>query len=641
MEGKKTNSVKINRMSFQINRLFRAIFFLLLSLLLFISPLSVLGQGGVNLVLYPPNLELFPKVTLYLDAYDAQGQFIPSLDLNSFKIFEDGFERTLNETQLLEPGLHTIVAFNLGPTLSNRANADVPTRYEETVFAIVSWLNKRSGTAPDTYSLTTNEGALADSVQEKETYIYRLQNYKPNLFNFQPDLGSLSFALDIASRPNLNPQGKQAILLITPLPLDNSLADLEKLKARAQELRVPINVWLVAPDTAANAPAVGLLTSLATSTGGRFLFYPENLQQPNVEEYVGRLRNIYRLRYTSVVSQSGAHMVRVEAMYGSQTAVTPDTQFGIDLNLPTAVLVGLPDEVKREYVNSGGGKTLQPGFITLQANFLFPDGYERQLKAARLYVDGVLISENTQEPFGVFAWPLEIYQFSGEHLISVEVEDILGFRSISPPVSVIINVESLYPGWLTILLEFLSSGGWIPVAVTALGGTIIFSLRLRKRRLEALENTDPFYDAGNFDPLTQSVPGLGAGQGTYKNTDLPLNTGSSANDEIPPCLVWASETPSPIKGNEICIDQKEVIIGSDSSQSTIAINAGGLSTQHTCLVRHESGAVTIADLGSESGTWVNYAPVSSKGLVLNDGDLVQIGNLTFRYRISRVKQRTK
>ena len=123
----------------------------------------------------------------------------------------------------------------------------------------------------------------------------------------------------------------------------------------------------------------------------------------------------------------------------------------------------------------------------------------------------------------------------------------------------------------------------------------------------------------------------------FRTADLPISTTASSIDEIPPCLVWEGETPSPIKGNEICIDQKEMIIGSDPSQSTIAIQAEGVSTQHTCLVRHESGAVTIADLGSESGTWVNYAPVSSKGLVLNDGDLVQIGSMTFRYRISRVK----
>jgi hypothetical protein len=615
----------------------RLISFLLLNLLLLISPFSVLAQSGINLVLYPPDLEQFPKVTLYLDAYDTQGQFIPSLDLNSFKVYEDGFERTLNETQLLEPGLDTIIAFNLGATLSNRANADVPTRYEETVFAIASWLNGQASTAPNHYSLTTNEGALADSVQDKGTFIYRLQNYKPNLFNFQPDLSSLSLALDIASRPNLNPQGKQAILLITPLPLDNSLTDLDKLRMRAIEMRVPVNVWLVAPGTAANAPAVEQLTSLATSTGGRFLFYPENLQQPDVEDYVSRLRSVYRLRYTSIVSQSGAHMVRVEAIYGTQTAVTPDTQFGIDLNLPTAVLVGLPDEVKREYENSGGRKTLQPGFITLQANFLFPDGYERQLKATRLYVDGALFSENQQEPFGVFAWPLDTYQFSGEHLLSVEVEDILGFRSISPPVSVMVTVESLYPGWLTALLKFLSGGGWIPVAVTALGGTVIFSLRLRKRRLEALENTDLYFDETNLDPLTQAVPGLGNGREAHEQADsFERSIGVSIN-EIPPCLVWAGETTSPIKEGEICIDSKEIIIGSDPSQSTISVQAEGVSTQHTCLVRNDSGAVTISDLGSEAGTWVNYAPVSSRGLVLNDGDLVQIGSLTFCYRISRIR----
>ena len=624
-------------MEFLKNLTHRVIPVLLISLLLLTFPLSALAQGGFSLVLYAPDLGQFPKVTLYLDAYDAQGQFIPSLDLNSFKVFEDGFERTLNETQLLEPGLHTIIAFNLGATLSNRADATVPTRYEETVFAIASWLNGLQSTVPNQYSLTSNEGSLADSVQEKGTVIYRLQNYKPNLFNFQPDLGSLSLALDIAARPNLNPQGKQAILLITPLPLDQSLANLAAMRARAQELRVPVNVWLVASDTAANAPAVKQLTALAFSTGGRFLFYPENLQQPNVEDYVGSLRGIYRLRYTSSVSQSGAHTVRVEGKYGSQTAVTPDTQFGIDLNLPTAVLVGLPDEVKREYVSSGGRKTLQPGFITLQANFLFLDGYERQLKSTRLYVDGVQIAENQQEPFGVFAWPLNTYQFGGEHLLAVEVEDILGFRSISPPVSVMITVESLYPAWLTTLLKFLSAGGWIPVAVVALGGTVIFSLRLRRHRLAALENGDTFFDEGNLDPLLQNVPGLSNGreipdQGVVTDTIM-----TSPVEEEPPCLVWAGELPSPIKDGMICIDRKEIIIGSDPGQCSFPVQAEGVSTQHACLVRNESGAVTIADLGSEAGTWVNYAPVSSRGIVLNDGDLVQIGSLTFRYRIRRIK----
>ena len=61
-----------------------------------------------------------------MDAYDAQGKFIPGLDLNSFTVLEDGFEMPVNETQLLEPGLHTIIAINLGATLSNRANPLFP-----------------------------------------------------------------------------------------------------------------------------------------------------------------------------------------------------------------------------------------------------------------------------------------------------------------------------------------------------------------------------------------------------------------------------------------------------------------------------------------------------------------------------------
>jgi hypothetical protein len=393
----------------------------------------------------------------------------------------------------------------------------------------------------------------------------------------------------------------------------------------------------VAPETAVNAPAVEQLTALASSTGGRFLFYPENLQQPNVEDYVRSLRGIYRLRYTSGVSKSGAHTVRVEGSYGNQTAKTPDTQFGIDLNLPTAMLVGLPDVVKRTYVSAGGKKTLQPGFITLQANFLFPDGYQRQLKSTRLYVDGAPIAENQQEPFGVFAWPLNTYQFSGEHLLAVEVEDILGFRSITPPVSVMVTVESLYPSWLTTAMQFLTAGGWIPVAVAAMSGTVIFSLRLRRRRLAALENPNAYFDEGNLDPLLQTIPGLGNGLEAPDQAAAAENALTGAGDEVPPCLVWAGETPAPFKEGVIYIDRKELIIGSDPDQCGFPIQAEGVSTQHACLVRHEGGSVTIADLGSEAGTWVNYTPVSSRGLVLNNGDLVQIGSLTFRYQIGRFK----
>jgi len=598
-------------------------FFLLLNL-----TAPVLAQGGFNLILQSPELSGFPKVKLYLDAFDAQGKFIPSLDLNSFKVYEDGFERVVNETRLLEPGFHSIVALNLGATLSNRANAAEPTRFEESVFALASWLNELQSSAVNQYSLTSNEGILVDRLQEKESFVFQIQNYKPNLFNFQPDFNSLSLALDIAEQPNLIPQSKESILYITPLPLDQSINELSALRARAMELRVPVNVWLVAPDTASNAPVVEQLNILATSTGGSFFFFGENVPAPDPEEYVGRLRSTYELVYTSNVSQSGLHTLAVEGFYGNQSYRTPDLQFSINLNLPTAVLVELPNEIIRSYENTTDGRVLQPGFITLTADYVFPDGYDRQLRSTRLYVDGEIVTENKEAPFEFFAWPLEKYQFSGEHLLSVEVEDILGFRSISPPVSVFITVESLYPAWLTGVLGFLASGGWIPVGIVLVGGTLMAGLRLRRRITVSRRNPDgeslrEIY----IDPLQQSVPGL-----QTADEEDSLRTGRVVQ-ESPPRLVWAGQSPPPMEQKFIQIGNEPLIIGNDSEQAAIVIGSASISPRHAQLTRLESGAVRLADLGSESGTWVNFAPVSSKGVILNNGDLVRIGELDFRYQI--------
>jgi hypothetical protein len=606
---------------------------LLLSfILIFIVSVPVWAQGGFNLILQPPELSGFPKVKLYLDAFDAQGKFIPSLDLNSFKVYEDGFERVVNETRLLEPGFHSIIALNLGATLSNRVNAAEPTRFEETVFALAAWLNELQSSAVNQYSLTSNEGILVDRLQEKDSFVFQIQNYKPNLFNFQPDFNSLSLALDIAEQPNLIPQSKESILYITPLPLDQSISELSALRARAMELRVPVNVWLVAPETASNAPVVEQLNILASSTGGSFFFFGENVPAPNPEEYVGRLRNSYELVYTSDVSQSGLHTLSVEGFYGNQSYRTPDMQFSINLNLPTAVLIELPGEIIRSYVNSTDGRVLQPGFITLTADYIFPDGYDRQLRSTRLYVDGEMVTENKEAPFEFFAWPLEKYTFSGEHLLSVEVEDILGFRSISPPVSVVIMVESLYPIWLTRVLGFLASGGWIPAGIALVGGTVITGLRLRRRIIAARHNPDgELQRESDIDPLQQSVPGL------LISDEMDVARANRIMQETPPRLVWVGKTPAPLGKDNIQIGQDPITIGSDSEQASVVVLSDLISPRHAQLTRLESGAVRLADLGSESGTWVNFAPVSTKGTILNNGDLVRIGDLDFRYQIGGYK----
>lgn len=614
---------------------------ILLCCCLFAQQQPVFAQSSLNIHLEPPDLSQFPKISLFLDVNDSQGKFISGMGLDNFSVFEDGFERIVNEVQELEPGLHTILAINLGATLSNRPNTSIPTRYEETIYAIASWLNTLESQAPNQYSFTSNDGVLVENSQEKNSFTDILQTYKPNLFNYQPDLVSLTKALDLAAKPNLIAQSKQAILYVTPLPLDQDLNVISSLQVRAAEIGVPVHVWLVAPATAANAPAVQYLSQLAGGTGGSFLFFSEGSPTPDVETYVGSLRRTYRLRYTSSVSQSGSHRVRVSTRYGNLSAETPDTNFSITLNLPSATLINLPEEIKREYVESavGGGKSLKPTVTTLQALITFPDGYERQLKATRLYVDGEIVAENTEEPFDYFGWPIGQYAFSEEYLVAVEVEDILGFRSISPPVAIQLTVASLYPAWLTSVLKFIDQGGWIPLTIIGLGGSAVAGLRLRRRWVTKRDSQKNGSADALTDPLLQSVPGLRHPVAYGYDSESSFTTNAVADQQIvPPCLVWNDRTEPPAGIREIRLENTETIIGSDADQASLVLPLPSISPQHALLLKSDKGSVSLADLGSEEGTWVNYAPVSSAGVLLHNGDLVQFGRYSFRYQIGKMNK---
>lgn len=625
---------------FSIRKLASRLLVMLLVLAILPMHASAQAQSGLRVKLYAPDLSEFPKITLFLDAYDAQGNFITTLDLNSFRVLEDGFPRDLNESQILESGLHTIIAFNLGATLSNRANTSLPTQYEATVFALTDWVAAQSLNVPNQYSLTSNEGILAENVQDGPVFASTLQNYKPNLFNFQPDFSSLSLALDIAAKPSLVPLSKRAILYITPLPLDQELGQLTALRSRAREIGVAVNVWLVAPETAINAPATLALNELAVLSGGKFNFYLEDGQPPDPETDLAALRGIYRLRYTSGANQSGGHSVRVEVTYGNQNASTEDVPFDVSLNLPGAQFINLPSEIVRGFETINGQRRLQPSVATLQAAFIFPDGFERQLKATRLYVDGQVVDENVAPPFDYFGWPLDGYTVSADHLLAVEVEDILGFRSISEPLPVRLTVQNPYPGWMGGMLRFLNQGGWMVLLVIALAGFIIIASSIRRRMAATADGSISFPGFEFSDPLSQSVPGIESSSissSEAEEDDLARSASANrrqAGDSLqPPRLVWTGSGQPPSQQKIISIDRPQLVIGSDPEQADVVFNAEGVSTQHFCLVRRESGAVSIADLGSESGTWVNYTPVSSAGLVLNQGDLIQVGDLLYRYQI--------
>jgi pSer/pThr/pTyr-binding forkhead associated (FHA) protein len=78
-------------------------------------------------------------------------------------------------------------------------------------------------------------------------------------------------------------------------------------------------------------------------------------------------------------------------------------------------------------------------------------------------------------------------------------------------------------------------------------------------------------------------------------------------------------------------------IGSDPKKVGTAIKQPSISPIHAQIRFTATGSAVLSDLGSENGTWVNYAPVSKKGTVLQHNDLVHIGKVAFRFELVEIQ----
>lgn len=597
---------------------------LLTGVLLSIFPSAANAQGGLRAELTAPDLSQFPSMTTFVDVYDSQNNFVSDLDTDQFTLEENGQESIINEVSRIEPGLHTILALNLGPTLSKRITADT-TRYQDLVFLISSWLELMQSGAPNLYSFSSNERAFLQRSADPQELIQTLQNYQPNLFNFEPNLSSLSYAIDVASQePTLPLENKQVIFYVTPLPLESQLEQIPVLAARAAEIDIPIHIWLVADEASSNAPAADALRDLADSTGGQFFLYDEKVEPPDPETILGSLRYTYRLRYTSAINQSGFHRIKVTVERGVQQAETDDVAFQIELLPPEVTIIALPPQIQRVWVDAEeGGKELKPDFITLQIGVNFPDGYPRQLAYSRLLVDGEEIVLLNQAPFEWLGWPLLPYRMTAAHTVQVEVEDILGFSNSSTLRAVEIIAEQRYTGFWGGIINFFLSGGWIILAVMALFAAFAGYVAIRRRNPRFVTTNGEPAISFSEDPLTQEVL-------------IPIDAFqdrviSKTVKQLVPRLVAVNE--GSVQYPTILINRPRTIVGSDPDQVQLLIQHPSVDPVHSRVRQTTQGTVILADLDSERGTWLNYAPVSTKGIVLRNNDLIHFGEVAYRFEL--------
>lgn len=585
------------------------------------------------------DLRQFPLVQVVLRPPLVGGADWQGLPVQRVTLMEDGLPQTLQQFEAFQPGLQVVLAYNVGPAMSNRVG-DV-TRFDLVQQTLGNWAAARSSTGRDDLSVVTNERQELMRSKETAQWAEAIQAYRPNVATVQPSQTSLAWALDLVTVPNPDPAIRRAILYVTVLPDAATLKALPNLSERARQQGAALFIWLVGSAGARDLDPTGYdaLVAATVQTGGQFLLFTGREPLPDPETYFAPLRTSYRLAYRSSLNRSGEHELSLTAQIDQQAVTLSPLRFVLEVAAPNPFLLSPPARIERTWQPPAGRQAavLQALAQPFQAAIEFPDGHPRRLQAARLLVDGQVVAENLTEPFDTFLWNLpETENTSRSLAVQVEVVDELNLSGRSQPflIELVVPEAPRLPFWQAVIYSPVTRYVVIALAGLVLLGAVLLVGRVRRPRPSRRSLQDP---------LTQPVP---------IRQDVPRRTRSVSPPTEP--SRWAgvarptaharllrqpqedlpnvASSADPVLPADLAITRQELTFGSDPKLAMVVLNAPSIHPLHARLQRNADGSYLLSDAGSIAGTWVNYAPVSKQGALLEAGDLVHLGGVAYRFQ---------
>ena len=610
--------------------------FLLFTLYLVLLPQGARAQAGAKLFLRYLSIETFPQVTGYLDARDATGARIIDLVPDDLQVIEDGAPQPVQQLRTAQPGLRVILVLNPAESFAIHDSQGL-TRFDYVKQAIQAWTAVLSSTSDTLLSLVAPEGVLArDSLAGD--WLATLDTYQPNLSPQVVNIETLPQALDLAAQPPPEPGMGTAIWWITATPRSESLAALPEWQTTLIEQGIQLFIWQL--DSASNfsSPAAQSLQALAQASGGQMFNFSGTEIFPEPEDYFDPLRSAYFFQYASQLRTAGEHGVVVQLQREGATVSSQPYAFTLDLLAPSPILVSPPTQIQRG-PSQEDPRQLAPFSQPIDIEVQFPDNFERNLVRTTLYVNEEPVAENSSAPFTHFAWDLSGYTLSAQVSLRVEAEDELDLIGSSIDFPVQISVQAP-PSWFQVLLARGAPALAFAVLLIAAGAfllVMVLSGRINPSQLafsKILKRSRPVPRPS--DPLLDSpLPSSEAEQSSAAAKPFAFSKSLQPAEDIRAPAYLQSLTmqdpnhPAPM----LPLEYGDLLIGADRSCDLI-LKDDSVAAQHARLSRREDGEYHLSDLGSEAGTWVNYAPLSAGGSHLQDGDLVHIGRVPFRFLLN-------
>jgi hypothetical protein len=581
-------------------------------------------------VIHQIDYRKFPQVSFLLEVFDEDGQIIGDLQPVDILVEEDDREPVrIDALERIEPGVQFILAYNLSPVFETKVSEE-SNRYQALRDHLLFWLESLPENSPDNFSLVTSTGLQEIHRDNPVKFSAAVADYQPDLAGCQPNLNSLLQALDLATDPTLNPLSQRAILYITAQLPANQVNAILGFIERANQQNVPVYVWMAGSPNAltANPAAVQPLVDLAQESGGAFFLYSGAETMPDVDDYLRDKRTFYQIRYTSGLHSSGTHRIRARVDHGDGLFISDSLAIQLQILAPNPILIDPPLLIDRDLKSTGDqdqAMNLLPSSTIIEYMVEFPDGYQRELAAARLFVDDQLIKEITSPPFNAFQLDLAAFDASREIPFYIEVEDVLGLRSQTQEVEILLTVAGKpLSFWEGLKSLKLTPERWVILAVVLVSGTVLTAaiVLVGKRR------------AFWRNLAKRNRVKKGAQSQLVETNSSEESVAKGGSREVQAMLIPLNERYQPDRKKTVALDDKEWIIGASPTQARLVISQADLEDVHARLSSTQSGEFWLRDMKSIAGTWVNFFPISSKGIRLKHGDIIQFANAMYRFELN-------
>ncbi len=407
----------------------------------------------------------------------------------------------------------------------------------------------------------------------------------------------------------------QAVLLYTDGARLPRQLDYPTLVEAAQAARIPIYVAIMGAD--ASAEEIANATGLFDPTNGAYVHMPNPEAGDPIYAIFEAQGQQTELSYQSALRQNGTHQVSV-----SLGNVRDAAEFELLLAAPE-ITVEPPTSLVRRAGSAIDTPLalLQPAVLPLTARINWPDGQPRQIVEVLFRVNDVaqpLATLPVVDADGSLPLAWDISQSdAGVYRLEIEIVDELGFRVAAEPLEIAIEVARPSPPTPTPAptrvpappLSKRLDGLLLPVllilALAVVAGGAIVGLRRRAAKSPSAAEV--------------AVPRI-----------VPAAESRPADGHVA-VLAWQAKDGS--LGDQIELTAADVTLGCDPEAVDIIIEAPGISRLHARIRRTATEEYWLYDEGSAAGTFLNYERLALAPKMLQHNDLVQLGQVTLRFRL--------